>query len=380
MQTLGVGILGFGFIGKVHACAYRDIPLYYDPPPARVRLVGVATSREETARKAVEQGGFEIGTTDWRELIARDDIQVINICSPNRAHADQVVAALEAGKHVYCDKPLVVTDEDAARVEAALAGYGGVGQMTLQYRFYPSTLRARQLIEEGFLGQVLSFRAAYLHSGSVDPDRPVGWKQLGSEQAGVLQDLGTHLVDLMDHLIGPFHSALAETRTLYPERPTRDGGRVRVETDDQVLMLLRLPNGAVGTLEASKIATGAEDDLLFEINGDRGALRFSLMNPSYLEAYDLREPESPLGGQRGGRRIATVQRYEKPGGGFPSPKAGIGWMRGHTHCLWHFLQGVANGRPVEPSLRRGLHLQRLLAALARSAAERRWVDLPQPDA
>ena len=371
METLGVGIIGFGFIGKVHAYSYLNIPLHYDPPPLRTKLVGVATSRPATAQKAVEQSGFEFGTDDWQELVERDDIRIINICSPNNLHADQLVAAMAAGKHIYCDKPMVVTDEDVRRLEAALRDYSQIGQMTLQYRFYPATIRAKQLIEDDFVGNVISFRACYLHSGSVDPNKPMGWKQLKSESGGVLQDLGSHIVDLMDYLIGPFASVLAETQVLYEKRPNQEGQIVPAEADDQFVMLVKLANGALGSLEASKIATGAEDELRFEIHGDKGALRFNLMDPNYLEAYDLRKPEAPLGGQRGWRRIATVQRYGKPGG-FPGPKFSIGWIRGHMHCLYNFLEAIAAGQPPEPSLQRGLELQRMLAIAEKSAATHTW--------
>ena len=374
MDTFGVGIIGFGFIGKVHAYGYLNMPLFYDPVPVRTKLVGVATSCEETARKAAEQGGFEFCTADWRELIARDDIQIINICSPNSRHAEQLVAAISAGKHIYCDKPLVAGDENAARVDAALRDYRGIGQMTLNYRFFPATLRAKQLIDEGFIGNAISFRAAYLHSGSVDPDRPMGWKQLKSEGGGVLQDLGSHIVDLMDYFIGPIAGVYAEQRILYPERPNQCGKIVPVEADDQTLMLVRMSNGACGAIEASKIATGTEDELRFEIHGDKGALRFNLMEPGYLEAYDLRDAESPFGGTRGWRKIATVQRYEKPAG-FPGPKFSIGWLRAHMHCLYNFLQAVAAGRPTEPSLHCGLRLQRILAAAEKSARTRTWQEV-----
>ncbi|NLC59391.1 MAG: Gfo/Idh/MocA family oxidoreductase [Armatimonadetes bacterium] len=375
METLGVGIIGFGFMGKVHTYGYQNLPLFYDPVPVQTKLVGVATTREETARKAASQGGFAFATTDWRELIARDDIQVIHICSPNDQHLEQLLAAIRAGKHIYCDKPLVVNAEDAAQVAAALEEYRGVGQVVLNYRFFPATLRAKQLVAHGFVGNVISFRGAYLHSGSVDPEKPMGWKQLASAGGGVLQDLGSHILDLMDYLIGPMESVLCETRILYPERPNPQGERVPVEADDHVVMLCRLTNGALGTLEASKIATGTEDELRFEIHGDRGALRFNLMDPNYLEAYDLREPETPLGGQRGWRKIASVQRYEKPAA-FPPSKLSIGWIRAHLHCLYSFLSAIAEGRPAEPSLQRGVELQRMLAAAARSAQTRTWQAFP----
>ena len=375
MSELGVGIIGFGFIGKVHAYGYQNMPLFYDPPPLATRLVGVATSRAETARAAAKAGGFEFGTADWRELIARQDIQIINICSPNSLHCEQLLAAIEAGVHIYCDKPLVVTEEEADRIEAALRCYGGIGQMTLQYRFYPATLRAKQLIEEGYIGEVIGFRAAYLHAGSVDPHKPMGWKQLKSEGGGVLRDLGSHVLDLIDHLIGPLEGVLAKTRILYERRPNQGGEMVPVEAEDQVLIWTSLPNGALGSIEASKIATGTEDELRFEIHGDRGALRFNLMQPNYLEAYDLREAGQPLGGQRGWRRIATVQRYPQPGG-FPGPKFSVGWIRGHIHCLHGFLSSVAEGRQGEPSLRRGIHLQRMIAAAQRAAETGEWQQIP----
>ncbi len=374
METLGVGIIGFGFIGKVHAYGYGSIPLFYDPPAVRTRLVGVAECDEARAAAAAEQGGFEFGTADWRELLDRDDIDIINICSPNSLHAEQVLAVLATGKHLYCEKPLVVDPADGARIAAALEGYRGITQMTLEYRFFPATLHAKQLLQEGFVGNVLSFRAAYMHSGSVDASKPMGWKQLTSEGGGVLQDLGSHVVDLMDHLIGPIAEICTETRILYPQRPNATGELVPVEADDQMLMLARLGNGAAGTIEATKIATGAEDEMRFEIHGDQGALRFNSMQPNYLEAYDLRQPEAPLGGTRGWNSIATVQRYEKPAG-FPAPKFSIGWIRSHMHCLYTFLEAVATGKQGEPSLHRGLELQRMLAVAEKSARARGWRSL-----
>lgn len=375
-DALGVGIIGFGFIGKAHAYSYRNMPLFYDPVPMKTRLVGVATSRPETAVKAAEQGGFEFGTADWRELIDRDDIHIINICMPNTMHCDQILAAISAGKHIYCDKPLVVGSDAVSRVAAALdSGYAGTNQMTLQYRFYPPTLRAKLLIDEGFVGNITSFRGVYLHSGSVDPNKPMGWKQLKSYGGGVLVDLGTHIVDLIDYLIGPITEVSAKTRILYPSRPDATGQKVPVEADDQVLMMARLTNGALGSIEASKIATGTEDELRFEIHGDMGGLRFNLMDTNVLEVYDLRDPDGPYGGNRGWKRLATVQRYPMPAV-FPSPKAGIGWLRGHAHCLYTFLDAIRQGVTAQPSLRRGLRLQRMLECVEQSAASGMWLEMP----
>lgn len=375
MQVLGIGIIGFGFMGKVHAYNYRSVPFYYEPVPVRTKLIGVANPDADPAmRLQAKQAGFDFLTSDWRDLISRDDIHIIDICSPNSLHAEQLLAAIAAGKHIYCDKPLTVGDENLDRVEVALRDFRGTGQMALQYRFFPATLRAKQLMESGFVGNVISFRAAYLHSGSVDRDKPMGWKQLKSEGGGVLQDLGSHIMDLMAHLVGPFASVLAQTHILYPRRPNRQGEWVPVQTDDMVVIMAKLQNGAIGTIEASKIATGTEDEVRFEIHGDQGALRFNSMDPNYLEAYDRTVADMPLGGERGWCKIACVQRFDKPGG-FPGPKFSIGWIRAHIHSLYNFLDAVASGRQAQPSLQDGLRLQRVLSGAERSAATQAWQSL-----
>lgn len=377
VPTLGVGIIGFGFMGKVHAYDYRSLPFYYDPVPVRTKLVGVADAIPERGQLAMAQGGFEFATTDWRELVARGDIHIIDVCSPNNLHADQLMAAMAAGKHIYCDKPLVSGAEAMARIEAPLRSYRGVGQVALQYRFYPATLRAKQLLDEGFVGNVVSFRGAYLHSGSIDPKRPMGWKQLKSQAGGVLQDMAPHIVDMMDYLVGPLESLYAQTTVLYPQRPNARGEMVSVEAEDLAVMLAKLRNGTVGIIETSKIATGSEDELRFEIHGDRGALRFNSMDPNYLDAYDLGDSEIPLGGRRGWKRIACVQRYETPAG-FPGPKFSVGWVRAHLHSLYAFLHAIATGDPPRPSLGDGLRLQHLLAAAEKSAGTQTWQSLPSP--
>lgn len=376
METLGVGIIGFGFMGKVHAYSYRSMPVFYDPLPVRTKLVGLAELKTESCRLQADQLGFEFITGHWQELLAREDIHVIDICSPNSLHADQLLAAVAAGKYIHCDKPLAVGEENLIGIEAALRGARNPGQMALQYRFFPATLRAKQLIRGGFVGEVLGFRAAYLHSGSVDRGRLMGWKQLKSEGGGVLQDLGSHIFDLMDHLIGPFTRVFARTRILYPRRPDPKGNMVTVEADDMALMVLELPNGAIGSIEASKIATGSEDELRFEIHGEKGALRFNSMDPNYLESYDLTVPGSPLGGDRGWRRIACVQRFESPGG-FPGPKFSIGWIRAHVHSLYNFLESITAGKVPRPSLQDGLRLQRILSVAEQSDLSQDWQSLRQ---
>ncbi len=361
MKEIGVGIIGFGFMGKTHTYGYRTIPLYYDRLPFRIRLVGVCDASREVAETAKETLGFEFATTDPEAILARDDVQVVDVCTPNVFHKDAVLKALAAGKHVYCDKPLAATAAEAREIVSALEGSRSVTQMALQYRFFPVTMRARELIDEGRIGTPLSFRIQYLHSGSVDATKPIGWKQdrkMGG--GGVLFDLGSHALDLAYFLLGEFADVQARTRILYPQRPDRTGKWVDVDADDLAIVVATMRSGAVGTIEASKIATGANDEMRVELHGDRGALRFDLMEPNYLEFYDNTLPERPLGGMRGYTRIECCQRFDKPGGAFPSSKFSIGWIRAHVHSLYSFLACVDADRPASPSFRDGAYIQEVM--------------------
>ncbi len=379
-RVLGVGILGYGFMGKTHAFAHRTIPFYYDPPPVRVALRAVCTSRESTAQAARLAGPFERWTTDPLEMIAAPDVDIVHVCTPNNEHFPALVAAMKAGKHIYCDKPVTANLDEAEKLEALLPGYKGVAQVVLNYRFFPATMRARQLIEEGFLGPVTHFRAAYLHSGSVDPARPVNWKSTARAGGGVIRDLGSHILDMLWWLIGPFESLSCTSRIWAAERPSADapGRLVPVDVEEAALIVLRSAGGAYGSVDVSKIATGTEDELRFEIHGRHGAMRFNLMQPNYLEVYDGRLPDGDFGGRRGWQSIAAVQRYPGAGGKFPGPRQTVGWLRGHVHCLYSFLKSIADGSPPSPSLAEGLHLQKVLEAARAAAESGEWVKLPQP--
>lgn len=374
METLGVGIVGYGFIGKVHAYAHRALPFMYDPLPARTRLVGVCTATEASGQKAVAQAGFDIAATDYRALLDRDDIQIIHCCTPNDAHHALLLDALAAGKHVYCDKPLSRTLAEAEEIAARARRADTVHRMTFNYRFIPATLRAKELIDDGFLGTVYQFRAAYLHAGYVDPNRPLSWRlQMARSGGGALMDLGVHVFDLMRHLLGEFAEVNAQLETYIPDRPDpRTGGRGTVDVDDVAILQARTAAGAVGTLEATRLATGTQDELRFEIHGSRGALAFNLMDPNWLTVYDNTRPEAPLGGGRGPQRIECVTRYPRPYA-FGATKNTVGWPQFHVHCLYDFLASVAEGRLGSPSFEDGLAAQRMVDACQRSAASRAWV-------
>ena len=377
MQAAGVGIIGYGFMGKVHTYGYRSMPFFYDPLPLEARLVAVATSSAASAEAARRHGGFETATDDWRRLVDRKDIQILHICSPNTLHAEQLKAALAAGKHIYCDKPLTVTLAEAEEVGRAMAGWKGIGQVALNNRFFSGPQRAKQLIDEGFLGDLVSFRAMFLHSGSVDPAAPLKWKLQGSAGGGVLRDLGSHLLDFVDWLVGPITELRAETRILHATRPDGRGGTARVDAEDQVLFMARMAGGAMGVMEASKIATGTEDDLRVELHGTRGAIRLDLMHPDFVEVFSLADPGQPLGGSRGWKRVPAMNRYPSPGG-LPNPRITTGWLRSHVHCQYTFLKAIAEGRQPDPSLERGIGVQRLMDCAERSAKSGAWEKVQQP--
>lgn len=372
MKTIKIGIIGWGFMGRTHAHALRAMPLFYPGAGFRAEIAGICSRRLEKAREAAEELNVPYYTDDYRQLLAREEIDAVSVCTPNALHEEIALAALKAGKHLYIDKPLANTAQGARRIADQAEKSGVFTRMVFNNRYLPVTLRARELVDQGRIGRVLSFEGRYLHSGSIDPNKPIGWKQ--TLQGGVLLDLGSHVLDLITWLCGYPEAVFCAQRTLYATRPTREGGATRDLSDDQTLMLLRLPGGAMGQVEASKIATGANDELTVEIRGEKGALAFDLMQPNYLRFYDNTRPEAPLGGERGFQWIETVARYPAPGGTFLPPKNSIGWDRGHLHCYYTFLDCLARGAAPDNGVGEGARLQMLMERAAQSAAQGSWVD------
>ena len=239
LKTYRVGLLGFGFIGKVHAYGYQNLPFYYEPAPLHARITHVGTSRRDSVEKAKQTLGAEVATTDYRTITENPAIDIVDICTPNHLHKDALLSAIRHQKHIYCDKPLVATMAEAEEIEAALADYRGTAQMTFQNRFYPATMRAKQLVDKGALGQVLGFRVAYLHAGSASPQAPLKWKLTVAAGGGVIADLASHVLDLVDWLIGPFGSVMAATQIAYRERPSAadPAQKLPADAEDAVLLL-----------------------------------------------------------------------------------------------------------------------------------------------
>ena len=380
MKTLGIGMVGYGFIGKVHTISYLNLPYYYSPMPARLKMVGVASVPVKDAEEGVQQAGFEFATDNWRDLLARDDIDIIEVCTPNFLHKEIIIESLRAGKHVNCEKPLAMDLAEAKEiVEEADAHPHLVAQVTFEYRYQPAMMRARRLIEEGLLGRVYSARVVYLHSGNADPNRPLYWKiQKKFCGGGSLYDLSSHVVDITRFLLGDFKKVFTRLEIFTKKRPIpgKPGEFGEVDVDDLALMMFELENGCIGTLEGSKVATGANDEYRIEIHGEKGALRFNSMQPNFLEVFDNRDPGEPIGGRRGFTAIETVQRYPRPATQFPGPKFAVGWIRYHAGNAFDFVTNIVEGKRPLADMHSGYKVQEVLEAGNISNEKGTWVELP----
>ncbi|MBC7217119.1 MAG: Gfo/Idh/MocA family oxidoreductase [Candidatus Caldatribacterium sp.] len=361
MERLGIGIVGFGFIGRIHALAFSSLPFYYADLPFIPEIRGICTSREDTARKAQEETGVPFVTSRFEELVHREDIDVIVVATPNALHLPVVFEAARAKKAIYCDKPLASSLEEAEKIREAVTAWGVPFGMAFQNRFVPAILRARELIQSGFLGEVTRVRVQYLHSGYNDPLRPMSWRlDRKLSGGGALADLGSHGIDLVRYLLGDFTVESARARTFVKRRP-KDASReefVEVLVDDWAEVLGSLPGGAPVTLEASRFATGSCDELRLEIEGMEGAIRYNSMQPNFLLVYDARRPSGPYGGERGFQHIESVHQYPYPNR-IPG-KFAIGWVRAHIACAHDFLLHLAGKPSLGATLEDGVAVQRVL--------------------
>jgi predicted dehydrogenase len=355
-------MVGFGFMGKTHLYAVRNLPFFYgDNLPFTAEVAAVCTARLETAKAAALEFGIPRFCTE-EEMLSDPTVDVIDICSPNPYHYDTICKALTAGKHVLCEKPLTVTADEADQVTALASESGLVCGMVFNNRFLSPVMRAKQLMDEGRLGRILSFDFSYLHNSCIDPERRVGWKQTAASGGGTLADLGPHVIDLCHHLCGKMDWVSGRSQIAFPTHLTKDGQEWQTDADEAFYLLCGTEDGACGRITVSKLTQGANDELSFTINGTAGSLRFDLMEPNWLYFYDANAAGSPLGGERGWVRIECVGRYPAPASGFPSPKAPVGWLRGHVGNMMNYLSAVADGSAVSPSFGDGAYVARFMEA------------------
>lgn len=358
VREIGVGLVGYGGIGRMHALCYRMLPLAYPDLPVAARVVAVATASAASGERARRELGDVAVTTDLAELLRRPDVALVDCCAPTGDHARVAAAALGAGKALFCEKPLGATAEESAALAALARERGLPGGINYHFRHAPALQEARRRIDGGLLGEVYSFRLHYYRSSNLRRDRPLTWRFAGPG-SGVLLDLGSHLIDLALHLLGPVAAVAARTRTVVAERRGPGGQAQPVESDDAAWLQVELAGGGYGTIEASKVVPGAGDDLLFEAYGSAGAL-----------AFDTRDPNGLLvaegGGGVGSRRIATLSDT-RPAAALPGAEAPTGSLQWHLASLAAFLDALGRGARPQPSLDDGLAVDRVIAAALRSA-------------
>ncbi|MEU0966236.1 Gfo/Idh/MocA family oxidoreductase [Streptomyces sp. NPDC005917] len=378
--AIGVGMVGYAFMGRAHSHAWRTVACAFDLPmrPVMAALAGrEQAALEEAARRQV----WAATETDWRALIARSDVQLVDICTPGSSHAEIAIAALEAGKHVLCEKPLAnsVEEAEAMAAAAAAASRRGVRSMVgFSYRRTPALALARRLIAEGRLGSLRHVRAQYLQDWIVDPGFPLVWRlQREHAGSGALGDLGAHIVDLAQYLVGEQLSGVsALTETFVRERPLPavssglaavvDGAAPRgpVTVDDAALFTGRFPGGAVASFEATRVAAGRKNALRIEINGDRGSIAFDLERLNELAFHDHTEAAATAGFRR---ILVTEPDHPYLEGWWPAGH-GLGYDHTFVHQVRDLMQAIIENRDPEPSFADGLQVQRVLAAVEHSAA------------
>ncbi|WP_410573328.1 Gfo/Idh/MocA family protein [Amycolatopsis sp. cmx-4-61] len=375
-ETIGIGMVGHAFMGAVHSHAWRSVHRFFDPPLVP-RLAVLGGRDEQRARAAAERFGWDAVETDWRKLVARDDVGLVDVCTPGDSHAEIAIAALEAGKHVLCEKPLANSVEEAeAMAEAARrARERGVRAMVaFNYRRVPALAHARNLVASGALGEVRHVRSVYLQDWLSDARAPMTWRlRRESAGSGALGDLGAHIVDAAQFVTGELITGVsALTNTFVKHRPAESGGTDEVTVDDTALFLARLSGGAVATFEATRFALGRKNAMRLEINGSKASLAFDFEAMNELQWYE------GAGTEAGFRRILVTEPQHPYVGAWWPPGHLLGYEHTFTHEVADLLGAIGAGTDPEPGFDDGLRVQRVLAAVEKSAAaEARWTPVEE---
>jgi predicted dehydrogenase len=373
MSHVNVALVGYAFMGRAHSNAYRQVTPFLSPrlTPRLKVLCGRTKGKVEAAARSL---GWEETATDWREVVARPDIDLVDVSTPGDSHAEIAIAAARAGKAVLCEKPLANSVKDAERMLAAVRKAGVAHMICHNYRRAPAVMLAQRLIACGELGDIRHFRGTYLQDWINDPAFPLVWR-LDAAQAGsgALGDIGAHVIDLARFLVGEIAEVAGDLRTFIRERPlpgrSRKTGRVTV--DDAAVALVRFAGGAMGTIEATRLAPGRKNHNRFEINGSRGSVAFDLERMNELELY----LESDRRGLRGFRTVLVTEAGHPYIKAWWPPGHIIGYEHTFTHTIYDLLEAMADGRVPEPSFVDGVRNQRVMDAIAQAAKTRKWIGL-----
>ena len=367
-KTINVAIVGKGAMGRTHSASIAMLKYSFKDLPFEVKLHTLVTRNKETAREDADALGFENYALSFEEMLKNPEIDVVDICTPNNLHLDEIRKAVEAGKHILCEKPLGISKAEADEIMSLIDGKDKCYGMVFNNRHLPCIIRAKQIVEEGKLGRILSFRSCYRHSSGTDPEKNAGWKQNKDIcGAGVLFDLGSHVIDLLSCVLGDKEeNRICDVKAVpqigFETRKGADGKEWKTHAEEAIYVIATLNCGAVGTLEATKICVGANDDFTLEIFGTDGSLKFDLMQPNYLEFYDNKAVGAPIGGYKGYTRIECVNRLNDtiPDSVLPGMRAPIGWLQGHVSSMRNYFMCVYEGKTPSPSFADGAYVNEVM--------------------
>lgn len=381
-KKINVGMIGYKFMGKAHSNAYRNLPFFFDTDAVPV-LKAIAGRDERGVQEAASKMGWASYETDWRKLIERKDIDLIDIGTPNNVHAEMAIAAARAGKHIICEKPLTMTVEQAQQVLQAVKEAGVVHMISHNYRFAPAVQFAKKLISEGRIGKIYHIRATYLQDWIMDPEFPLVWRLTKEVSgSGAHGDLAAHIIDLARFLVGEFKEVIGMMETFIKERPiAEDSGGLsagstanekgKVDVDDASLFMARFENGAIGTFEATRFAGGNRNGNRFEINGEKGSIRWDLENMNNLEVYFA--DDEP--GLQGFRTINCTEQYHPYAEAYWPDGHIIGYEHTFINMMTELMKGIANGYSPSPNFEDGLRNQIVLESVERSVQTEKWTKI-----
>ena len=380
MAEIGVGLVGYKFMGRAHSNAYRQLPRFFDVDPTP-RMAAICGRDEAGVREAAGSLGWESYETDYRRLIERDDVGLVDVVTPGNTHREIVLAALGAGKHVICEKPLANTLAEAGEMLAAAREAGTINTVCFNYRRAPAVQLAKKLIDEGRLGTIRHWRATYLQDFIMDPEFPLIWR-LKKELAGsgALGDIGAHIVDLSQFLLGGISEVVGMMETFVKERPLEEasaGGGLsasggaetgEVTVDDAAAFLARFEGGAMGTFEATRFAAGRRNKNAFEINGSKGSVAFNLERMNELEVFFV-DDEADV---QGFRTVNVTEPDHPFAGAWWPPGHIIGYEHTFVHTMKDLMDGIGAGRSPAPTFEDAYRVQAVLDAVERSAEGGGW--------
>ena len=370
MKSLKFGLIGTGFMGKAHAIALRSVGTAFPSVPSPV-LTSLVDSNAERASSLAKSWGFTRSSTDWQGLCTDPDIDVVDICTPNHLHKEMALAAIGAGKHVYCEKPLALTTKDAAEIARAARAAGVRTSMGFNYMCNPLIELAKQAIESGEIGEIFSFCGNYQEDYLSDPATPFSWRCLRAQGGhGALADLGTHLINMAEYLLGPIASVMGSMTTVHRQRPDPGSGDMRnVENEDIAQALLRFTRGCTGTMDISRIATGKKCGLTFEIFGSKGSLSFDQERMNEIRVYKTSDDDK----LRGYRTILAGPQHPDYAAFCPAPGHGLGINDLKVIEVKNLLNSIENDEAIFSDFDNGYRVQMITDAIYESSNESRWV-------